>query len=343
MGKLNGIDKFIFFINSVLATLLLLSYILPYFPPKHFAVLSVLSLTVPVLIIVNVLFALYWLLKLKRQMILSLLVLVFGYFYMGTLFKFSGTTESKSADELSVMSYNVRLFNIYNWIPDADTGLDISRFIKKEQPDILSLQEYHPNNKSIDFSSYKYNYIQLAGEKNQFGQAIFSQFPIVNTGSVKFPNTPNNAIFADVVKDEDTIRVYNIHLQSLRINTEVEELRKQDSQRLLKSIGHSFAMQQEQTELFLAHKNTCKYKMIITGDLNNTAYSYVYRKIRGDLDDTFKEAGNGFGKTFNFKFFPVRIDFIFADDADFNIKSFKTFNNEVHSDHYPIMTTLSLH
>ena len=149
--------------------------------------------------------------------------------------------------------------------------------------------------------------------------------------------------YADVIKGKDTIRIYNIHLQSLRINTKVEELKKQNSELLIKSVGHSFAMQQAQTELFLEHKKTCKYKMIITGDLNNTAYSYVYRMIRGDLEDTFKEAGNGFGKTFNFKFFPVRIDFIFADEDDFDINSFKTFNDEVHSDHYPIMTNLSLH
>ncbi|QDO95548.1 endonuclease/exonuclease/phosphatase family protein [Formosa sediminum] len=343
MSKLNVIDKFIFFINSVLATLLLLSYILPFFQPKHFTLLSVLSLTVPVLIIINVLFVLYWLLKLKLQMLLSFLVLVFGYFYMGTLFKIGGSTVAENANTISIMSYNVRLFNIYDWIPNTDVGKDISNFVKSEQPDILSLQEYHPNNKSIDFSFYKYSYIQLAGEKKQFGQAIFSQYPIVNKGSIKFPNTPNNAIFADVVKNNDTIRVYNIHLQSLRINTQVEALKKEDSARLLKSIGQSFAMQQDQTELFLEHKKTCKYKMIITGDLNNTAYSYVYRMIRGNLDDTFKEAGTGFGKTFNFKFFPVRIDFIFADGANFTINSFKTFNDEVHSDHYPIMTTLSLH
>ncbi|WP_159024120.1 endonuclease/exonuclease/phosphatase family protein [Formosa sp. L2A11] len=342
MSKLNVIDKFIFFINSMLATLLLLSYILPFFPPKHFAFLSVLSIVVPVLILVNVLFALYWLLKLKRQMLLSFIILVIGYFYMGTLYKFSGTTEDTNADNISIMSYNVRLFNIYNWIPNKDIGFEISKFVKAEHPDILSIQEFHPNNKSIDFSFFKYKYIQLAGEKKQFGQAIFSQYPIINKGSVTFPNTPNNAIFADVVKGEDTVRIYNIHLQSLRINTKVEALKKQDSERLVKSIGHSFAMQQAQTELFLEHKKTCKYKMIITGDLNNTAYSYVYRMIRGDLNDTFKEAGNGFGKTFNFKFFPVRIDFIFTDEA-IKIKGFKTFNSDVYSDHYPIMVKLSLH
>ncbi|WP_434035451.1 endonuclease/exonuclease/phosphatase family protein [Formosa sp. 4Alg 33] len=341
MRKLNGIDKFIFLINSVFATLLLLSYILPFFPPKNFSILSVLSLTVPFLIIANVAFALYWLLKIKLQMVLSITVVLIGYFYSGSLYRFSSATAIDNDENLSIMSYNVRLFNIYQWIPDTDTALEISKFVKEQQPDILCLQEYHPNNKSADFSSYKFHYIQLAGEKKQLGQAIYSKFPIVNKGSIRFPNTTNNAIYVDVVKEKDTIRIYNIHLQSLKINTEVEALKKQDSERLFKSIGKSFAVQQDQTELFLEHKSKSPYKMIITGDLNNTASSYVYRMIKGDLNDTFREAGSGFGKTFNFKFFPVRIDFIFADE-NFKINGFKTFKEE-YSDHYPIMTKVSLH
>ena len=43
--------------------------------------------------------------------------------------------------------------------------------------------------------------------------------------------------------------------------------------------------------------------------------------IHSYLNDTFDEAGNGFGKTYDFKFFPVRIDFIFADDS-FEVTSF---------------------
>lgn len=342
MRKLNGIEKFIFLINSVFATLLLLSYVLPFFPPKNFSILSVLSLTVPFLIVLNVMFALYWLLKIKLQMILSISVVVIGYFYLGSLYRFSSSSAiDDTKANLSIMSYNVRLFNIYEWIPDTDTALEISKFVAEQQPDVLCLQEYHPNNKSADFSSFKYNYIQLAGERKQLGQAIYSKFPIIDKGSIRFPNTTNNAIYVDIVKNEDTIRIYNIHLQSLKINTEVEALKKQDSERLFKSIGKSFAIQQDQTELFLEHKSKSPYNMIITGDLNNTASSYVYRMIKGDLNDTFREAGSGFGKTFNFKFFPVRIDFIFADDG-FEINAFKTFNEE-YSDHFPIMTRVSLH
>ncbi|GAA4887032.1 hypothetical protein GCM10023311_08350 [Flaviramulus aquimarinus] len=235
------------------------------------------------------------------------------------------------------MNYNVRLFNLYEWIPEKGIETKIIDFIKTEGPEVLSIQEYHPH-KNIDLSFFKYKYEHLSGKKTKYGQAIFSQFPIVNSGSIEFPDTANNAIFADVVKGTDTIRVYNIHLESLRIDTKVENLKKENSERLFKRIGATFKMQQFQTELFLKHKNECPYKMVICGDFNNTAFSYVYRNIKGRLNDTFKEAGNGFGRTYDFKFLPVRIDFIFADDT-FAVNGFKAYNAH-YSDHYPIMVTL---
>ncbi|MBD09318.1 MAG: endonuclease, partial [Flavobacteriaceae bacterium] len=57
--------------------------------------------------------------------------------------------------------------------------------------------------------------------------------------------------------------------------------------------------------------------------------------------DTFEEAGNGFGKSFDIKFFPLRIDFILADER-FKVNGFKTYSDVNLSDHYPIKATLNL-
>lgn len=339
MKKLSFISKIIYAINVVVAVLLLFSFVLPYLPPKTFSVLSVLNLGVSFLIISNILFFIYWLVRIKRQMILSFVVLLLGYFMFGSLYKFSSEKNIEDENNFKVMNYNVRLFNLYDWIPEDNIETKITSFIKAEVPDILSIQEYHPH-KNIDLSFFKYKYEKLSGKKTKYGQAIFSQFPIVNSGSIEFPNTGNNAVFADVVKNLDTIRVYNIHLESLHLNTNVEDLKNEDSERLLKRIGNTFKMQQFQTELFLMHKEKCKYKMVVCGDFNNTAFSYVYRRIKGGLNDTFKEAGGGFGRTYDFKFFPIRIDFIFSDES-FAVNGFKTYD-ERFSDHYPVMTTLSL-
>lgn len=339
MTKLKFIDKTIFLINAILAVILLLSYILPYLPPKTFFLLSVLSLSVPFLILINLCFFLYWVIKLKKQFIMSLVVISIGYFFYGSLYKFSSSKAIDHPRNIKVMNYNVRLFNLYDWIPEKDIEAKLMDFIKTESPDILSLQEYHPH-KNVDLSFFKYKFEKLSGKKTKYGQAIFSKYPIVNSGSVEFPNTSNNAIFVDILNGKDTLRVYNIHLESMRIDANVDKLKNEDSERLYKRIGSTFKRQQFQTELFLMHKAKCHYKIIICGDFNNTAFSYVYRKIKGDLNDTFKEAGNGFGRTYDFKFFPVRIDFIFTDQA-FSVNGFKAFDDH-NSDHYPIMATIRL-
>ena len=338
MKKLNFINKIVFFFNAVAATILLLSYVLPFVPPKSFSVLSVLSLGVPFLILLNVLFFVYWLVKLKKQLLLSLFVLGVGYLSFGSLYKFSSSAHETEAG-LTVMNYNVRLFNLYDWISETAIETKLIDFIKEKSPDVVSFQEYHPH-KNIDLSFFKYKFEKLSGKKTKYGQAIFSQYPIINSGSVEFPSTSNNAIFADIVKGKDTIRIYNVHLQSLHIDANVDKLAQQDSERLLKRVGQTFEMQQFQTELFLMHKKQCNYKMIICGDFNNTAFSYVYKEIRGNLKDAFKEAGNGFGRTFDFKFFPTRIDFILVDDA-FTVNAFKTYDVQ-YSDHFPVMAKLSL-
>lgn len=339
MKNLSTINKVIYVINLLVAFVLFLAFILPFLPPKTYSVLAVLNLGVPFLILCNVLFFLYWLFRVRKQLTVSLAVLVIGQLAFGSLYKFSSSKKIESPNNFKVMNYNVRLFNLFDWMPEKDIDTKIIEFVKKEAPAILCIQDYHPR-KNNDLAFFKYKYEHLSGKKIKHGQAIFTQFRIINSGSVEFPNTSNNAIFADVVKGKDTIRIYNVHLESLRINTQIDSLKKEKSEHLFNRVSSTFKMQQSQTELLLKHKAQCQYKTIICGDFNNTAFSYVYRKIKGDLNDTFFEAGNGFGRTYDFKFFPVRIDYIFADDA-FSVNGFKAYN-EHYSDHYPISATLSL-
>lgn len=241
-------------------------------------------------------------------------------------------------DNITVMNYNVRLFNVFDWIDDNQLKQNLRNFIIEQKPDIINMQEYRPDSIVVLKGYHKYEI--LTGNKVRNGQAIFSRFPIINSGSIEFPNTSNNAIFVDIKRGKDTIRIYNVHLQSMGIDPTVEHIANENSKNLLKRVTRTFTMQQNQAEMFLKHKKDCPYKMIVSGDFNNTAYSFVYNKIKGDLQDSFMEAGNGFGRTLNFDFFPVRIDFIFAE-KDFTINGFKNFEIN-YSDHFPIMASLKL-
>ncbi len=341
MKLLRFFDKPIFFFNILFALLLLFSYSLPYVIPRQYPLISVLSLTLPVFIVINFIFLLYWLLRWKRQFLLSFLTLLFGFTYIQAFYKFFAKKPPlvKTEDLVSIMTYNVRLFNAYQWIKDTSIDEAIITLIKKENPDILCIQEFYSENEKA-FTHYPYQYIESKTTHQTNGQAIFSKFPIINSGSLAFPHTDNNAVYVDIVKEKDTIRVYNLHLESLKIQPEKETLTQENSKRLYKRIAHAFAIQQGQVEIFDAHRKTCSYKKIVCGDFNNTAYSRIYKQVRADMNDSFEEAGKGFGRTFHFAYFPLRIDFILTDKE---IKTLAHQNyRQSYSDHFPVMALLRL-
>ena len=335
MKKLSFFDKFIYVLNSLISTLLLLSYLLPYISPKKTPIFAILTLFVPVLLIINIAFFLYWLTKLKKQLLLSGLILLIGWFVITPFYKLSKKNTSLNSD-LKVMSYNVRMFNHIEWTKENDIKKNIFSLIKENNPDILTIQE------NISLREYTfdfpYKYIKDRNVKSQFGMAIYSKFPIINKGSLKLENTVNDIIFSDIIRDKDTIRIYNFHLQSLNISPKEENLGEKDSEKLIQKVEKNFLEQVAQTELFLAHEQKWNGKKIICGDFNNTAYSWVYNQISKNKKDAFIEAGINFGKTYNF-WFPFRIDFIMADNSA-KINQFTTFSEE-YSDHYPILARIN--
>lgn len=280
-------------------------------------------------------------------MILSGIVLLIGITFINKFYKFSAQVYPKDDKDFVVMSYNVRLFNLFKWIDKEDVPGAMLEFINDKNPDILCIQEFS-SSAHIDLKIYRHKYILMTGNQIKTGQAIFSKFPIIAQGNIVFPNSNNNVIYADIKKGKDIIRVYNMHLQSIKISPDVDEINdnievinKSKSQMLYRRISKAFTQQQQQAEIFKEHESRCEYPVIICGDMNNSAYSYVYRSIKGDLKDSFEEAGTGFGQTYQFKYYPARIDYIFADEK-MVVKEFQSFPEMKDSDHFPIMAKLSL-
>ncbi len=335
MKKLSLINKLLFFINSVLATILLLSYLLPFVSPNSMPAFGVLSLLVPVLIVLNFFFFIYWILKLKKQFFLSGLILGVGWLFSSPFYKI-GDKKILLNNDVKVMSYNVRMFNYYKWSKDSTITKKTFDFIADKNPDILCIQEFYASSK-ISFS-YPYKYIKTKSKTNKFGLAIYSKYKIINSGSLDFKNSANNAIFVDILKKKDTVRIYNIHLESLKINPNKENFGEKSSEKLFNRLKKAFQKQATQTEQFLAHEQQFTGKKIICGDFNNTAYSWVYKQISKHKKDAFIEAGHGVGKSFNYPF-PVRIDFILTDKS-IDVHQYKTFNLK-YSDHFPILAKVN--
>jgi endonuclease/exonuclease/phosphatase family metal-dependent hydrolase len=347
MKNLSWFNRGMFFLNIVLIAVTFIAYVLPFLAPKIFPLLSVLTLFMPLFFILNSLFFVYWAIQFKKRMMVSGLVLLIGITFINKFYKFSAKEYPASEKDFVVMSYNVRLFNLFKWDEKTDIPESILEFINDKNPDILCVQEYS-NSAHIDFKVYPHRTIFMDGEQIKTGQAIFSKFPIIEQGKIVFPNSNNNVVYADIKKGKDIIRVYNMHLQSIKISPDVNEIsenidviNKEKSQMMFIRISKAFKQQQEQAEILKENLKDCPYPVIICGDMNNSAFSYVYRIIKGGLNDAFEEEGKGFGQTYRFRYYPARIDYIFADNK-MKVKQFETFPEFDNSDHFPIMAKLSL-
>ena len=112
---------------------------------------------------------------------------------------------------------------------------------------------------------------------------------------------------------------------------------------LLGRLNTGFVRQQSQVEALRASIDASPYPCIVAGDFNNTPFSYAFLTIAGDdLTDAFSQAGFGFGRTFRaIKLYPLRIDFILADEQTFRPAKFSTLRSDA-SDHNGITALLTL-
>ncbi|MEM8999801.1 MAG: endonuclease/exonuclease/phosphatase family protein [Bacteroidota bacterium] len=343
MKKTSLFDRVVFVFNLFFSFLLAFSFLTPHLSARYFCFFAFLGLAIPILVVANFTFFVYWLFRRKKQLFLPLLFLVAAYFLLDPFYKFSSASNEDDREGLTIMSFNTRNFNIHGQLDVADVDSLIIDFLNSEDPDIICLQECHYSMKrSNALQDYNYKYVDYVyGEySGRVIQAIFSKYPILSKQVIEFPESSNAAIYSDILVHGDTIRLYNFHLQSFRVIPEIETLKNENSRKLVGRINQAIKKQQRQSEILKDHIVAGKIPSLVVGDMNNTQFSNIYRNIKGGLQDTYLEKGKGFGKTYSLFRLPMRIDYIFADPS-FEVLSHKNYEVQF-SDHYPIMATLRL-
>ncbi|PRX54211.1 endonuclease/exonuclease/phosphatase family protein [Flagellimonas meridianipacifica] len=329
--------KFLFVVNILFSGLLLILSLSYYFNLESFSLFSVFSLFVPILFLINLLFLVFWMFRKSRKLILPLGTLFVGYLFFGSFYAMFNEKGEVSPDDLNIMTFNAWRFNKNGWIKDSNIGDKIIDFIKEEDPDIICIQE-HSRMRYKQLRQFNYRSETPPYHVPRTTQAIFSKYPIVSEGSLDLPRSKNNIIYADILIEEDTIRIYNIHLESFKIVPSRESFSEEESEKNYKRLVKTFDKQMEQAKIFDVHRESCPYSYVVCGDMNNTQFSNVYKQLRGDLQDTFFEQGSGFGKTYSLFGLPLRIDYIFPDSS-FEVIEHKNYKNRL-SDHFPVKATL---
>jgi len=333
------IHRIIYILSFCFLFALLLSYLSPYSNPQTFLYpIAFLGLFYPLLLLINLLFLFYWMLKFKRHFWPTLIVICIGYSHINTFVNFKSNSIDKPSF-YSLSSFNVRLFNAYKWIEQDGVKEEIISFINQSNSSFICLQEFYAPN-TLPLIDYPYSHIGLQKKRSHWRMATYSKYPIIKKGTVSISgeNVNNVCIFSDITLSEDTVRIYNIHLASntFEINDYqfIENPSIEGAENIFKRLKKSFIKRTTEVNSIKKHINESPYPIIVCGDFNDTPLSYAYNQLSEGLKDSFLNTELGFGRTYNGKFPALRIDYILMSPK-FKVNNYKTTNIEL-SDHYPI-------
>jgi endonuclease/exonuclease/phosphatase family metal-dependent hydrolase len=359
--KKSRTNWFVMLFNWGAILALLFSYLATHIAPSSFGYFALFGLAYPFILLCNILFIFYWLIKNRRNALFSLITILIGVNHFTHFFQISLQKEKDvTANNIKVLSYNVRLFDLYNAKESKVNRDRIFELLVREKADIICFQEFFHSEKKgyfptkdtlVKFLPNKYiheRYTHALNGQQYFGVALFSKYPIIKRGHVPFASDANNfCIYADIVKGNDTVRVYNAHLQSIRFrpedyalvdgNKNREEIDK-GSKRIARRLKDAFVKREEQVQRIAESVGTCPHEVILCGDFNDTPVSYTYQTLTEILSDSFIECGNGIGHTYIGVFPSFRIDYIMHSNG------LRALNYETHSeklsDHHAISSTL---
>jgi len=355
-------------LNIITAVLYLLSCLAPYIRQSNSWVIAVLGLVFPVLLALLIGFIFLWLILKLRRVWFSILVLLAGYKSIGVFWAFNSASAfqyQEKAGHIRIATWNVARFLEWkrNNNEKSQIRLKMLDQIQRQSPDILCLEEFfhspvdsifYNNISEITAMGYPYHYFSYDpdGEYQFIGSAIFSKYPMLDTGLVRYfrPSMTEALVHADIKVNGDTIRVFATHLQSVQFRqkdyeaidqiTEAKDSLIDNSKTVLAKLRKAMSLRSSQADVARQVMDDSPYPTIFCGDLNDTPNSYTYFTIRGDMQDAFLKKGFGIGRTFSSLSPTLRIDYIFADE-NFRVKQFTRVVKYL-SDHFMLMADVEL-
>jgi endonuclease/exonuclease/phosphatase family metal-dependent hydrolase len=330
-----------------------------YLNPFDYWFISLLGLSYFIWVALNVVFMVAWIFLKWKYALISLVALAIGFPLHTKMITVHSPNLSKGG--IRVMSYNVQLFKFYDWKKNEKMRDRILNFIEDTPADIYCFQEYFQTRDDVFTTTPKLKNILpdhymhfepgvIKSDNEEYGIATFSKYPIVHSGYLLIDSTSNRTnlvIYSDLLVEKDTIRIYNVHLASNHLNTnEVDTLMKTSgksvsiAKKWVKKLKNGYKRRYGQVNILAEHLEKCKYPCIIAGDFNDVPISYTYRKMNAKFTDSFTEAGNGIGATYNGNLPLLRIDYIFHS-SHFKCKRFKVHSISV-TDHFPLVADLHL-
>lgn len=354
------LDRVLLIATIVCALLLLCAYLARYVNPATAWFFAFAGLVAPVLMVSNILLALYWVVRWRWYVFIPAVALLLGVNYFGLFFR---PSLSKGYPVDNKGSVKVMTYNVMGFLQDGSDGKAVWQpdstlaFVRLYNPDILCIQEFQcmtPEQKTrvdsligLPYNCVNYRLKTSAGRG--WGLAIYSRWPIIAHDKHDFSQSTNSSLWADVAIGKDTVRVFCNHLQTTSVGH--KERKYIDNQQflhnspdretvvrgILSKLKRNFVIRAAQVDTLAPTIAASPYDVIVCGDFNDTPMSYTYFRMRDGLRDAFIERGQGMGSnTYKGLFNMFRIDYIFHSPS---IKAlhYSTPSSE-YSDHKAVLT-----
>ncbi len=253
------------------------------------------------------------------------------------------TIEYESS--LKLTSFNVRRMDEFKWLDGADTRESLFDWMAEDSSDILCLQEF-PENLKSKLKQVLKNY-QVVTTGFSSGPVIATSYRVISQNSwyaveEKYPR----GLIADLIVNKDTIRVINVHLQSVGLgrkdyDTVKEVTDTDDKKRLLSRLSFAYSKRASQADQLKDIISNSPYRVVLSGDFNDTPVSYTVNTVKSSdrfLYDAFSISGSGLGATYVGDLPGLRIDYILHSEGIIS-SEFTTHDIKL-SDHRPISVKL---
>lgn len=291
--------------------------------------------------------------RIKRIAILVLTLLFVWVLY--SLFSHRIRLPHQSFERtLKVMTYNTHAMMIGENLAAKKSMLN---YINNQDADIVCLQEVlvykNPERLTLPalreaMSNYPYTYYDFKhyNSKRQFGNVVFSRYPLTNKKTIRYESRSNISSQCDVLVEKDTIRLMVNHLESYRLVKEdlqfdtlsVEEIKNSS---LIHKLQHAGKLRHKQAREVKQSIRQSPHPVVVVGDFNAIPLSYVYWKIRFGLRDCFLNTSFGqLGNTYKKGQIGIRIDYILCSRKLTPIKC--EVDRVKYSDHFPVIATIGL-
>lgn len=319
----------------------------------------------PFVFLGNILLLVYWILRWKwLGIVVQGAAVVFVVWNLGAFvqMRFWNTYDHQSQqqrEQIKLISYNVHKFSAAGG--DYIYGLQhIANFLEREDPDVICFQEFMPiygDTTGLIASTFSRwpHFCAMYGShdpSNVDGVVVFSKYPFDYLGAIDVQGATGGAMVLDVNVNGDTVRLYNLHLQSTSYNqvnneqslstlfgTQNTQEREQAAIRTTRALRDGFRLRSLQADTLATVMANSPHSLLVAGDMNSAPLSYTYQKVRGDLMDAFRTAGEGYGYTYRPMKGLFRIDFAFYDPKRYECVGYESPYLE-YSDHNPIVVNL---